>query len=115
MDVVKRTALARTPMKPWRRRESDKVSPELHAYILERDGGCIGPRIGMERECFGRLEIDHLMNGGIGKRGPSVASNLSTLCGQHHYTKTVEAKKWRPVIYAYINKVGMFNDPESVW
>jgi hypothetical protein len=61
--------------------------------------------MGMERACFGRLELDHLYNGGVGKRGPSTARNLATLCGQHHYTKTVEARRWRPVINAYLSRM----------
>lgn len=105
--LLRKTELRAKALKPWRRADSDKVTPELHDYILERDGGCIGPRIGMERACFGRLEIDHLMNGGTGKRGPSIPSNLSALCGQHHYTKTVEARKWRPIIAAYIESVAV--------
>ena len=89
----------------------DPVTPEMWFYVISRDGGCIGPRMGMERACFGRLELDHLYNGGIGKRGPSTARNLSTLCGQHHYTKTVEARRWRPVINAYLSRL----EDESPW
>lgn len=113
--LVRRTELrAKARKAPWRRAESDKVTPEVYAAVHKRDNGCIGPRIGMERECFGRVEIDHLMNGGVGRRGPSVPSNLSVLCGQHHYTKTVEARKWRPIIRAYIESAER-DQMESIW
>ena len=95
---MKRTALRRKPHK-------DPVTPELWFYVIARDGGCIGPRVGMEGVCRGRLELDHLMNGGVGKRGPSTARNLSTLCQTHHYQKTNAAKAWRPYIAAYLERI----------
>lgn len=97
--------LRRTAKKPWRRKDSDKVTPELREYVLSRDKGCVASLIEMERECFGRLELDHVMNGGMGKRGPSTADNLVTLCGVHHYQKTVNARAWRPVLLAYLERV----------
>lgn len=75
----------------------DPVTPELREAVLERDQGCVGPRLGMPRACFGRLELDHIRaSGGLGLRSASVITNLITVCGAHHYAKTVEGRKWRP-------------------
>jgi hypothetical protein len=88
-----------------RRGHRDPVTPEVREYVLTRDGGCVGPRLEMDRECFGRLTLDHVVNGGKGRRGPSTPGNLVTLCGGHHYQKTVNARTWRPVLVAYLFNV----------
>lgn len=71
--------------------------------IRERDGGCVGPRVGMDGPCSGSLEIDHVRaSGAIGKKSPSVVENGAVLCGSHHRLKTEYGKTWRPRILDYI-------------
>lgn len=75
------------------------MTPELYAAVMERDQGCVGPRIGMPRECFGRLELDHIRaSGGLGLRSRSTLDNLASLCGGHHYEKTVHGRMWRSAL-----------------
>ena len=83
--------------------------PKVRAAILARDGGCIGPRIGMPDPCFGRLEVDHVHNGGLGRKGDPVESNGATFCLWHHDHKTRGARRWRVAIDAWIasHSIGM--------
>lgn len=93
---MKRTATRRKPHK-------DPVTPELREYILARDGHmCVGPRLEMDGPCDGRIEIDHVVNGGTGKRGPSIPLNLVSLCSEHHRQKTDHARAWRPLLVRYL-------------
>jgi hypothetical protein len=88
----------------------DPVTPRLRKDVLARDKGCVGPRLGMHDECgsqFGpggqiQLELDHVFNSGMGRRGPSEMWNLVTLCGWHHRIKTESSRKWREVLYEYL-------------
>ena len=59
-----------------------RVSPELHAYVLERDGMCFMKRIDPEHVCGGYMTVDHVNDGGgkMGKRAPSDAKHLVALC-----------------------------------
>ena len=88
-----------------RKPHRDPVTPDLHAYILQRDKGCIGARLDMEGPCDGRIEIDHILNGGMGRRGPSIALNLVSLCSSHHRVKTDSARAWRPLLIEYVCNV----------
>jgi hypothetical protein len=88
-----------------RRAHRDPVTPELREYVLARDKGCLGPRLEMEGPCVGRIELDHVMGAGLGRRGPSVASNLASLCAAHHFLKTSNARTWRPVLVEYLHGV----------
>lgn len=88
----------------------DPVTPDLRQSVLKRDKGCVGPRVGMRDQCgsqFGpgthiMLELDHVFTSGFGKRGPSELWNLVTLCGWHHRIKTESSRKWREVLYEYL-------------
>jgi hypothetical protein len=91
--------------RPKRRGHADPVTPELHDYIIARDHGCIGARLDMEGPCDGPLQIDHILNGGIGKRGPSIPLNLVALCQKHHMAKTDHARAWRPLLVEYVCSV----------
>ena len=97
--------LRRSYPKVWVRAESDKVTPAVANYVHARDNGCIAPRLDFEGTCEGRLELDHVDNGGRGKRGPSTASNLVVLCSRHHSDKTLNARAWRPLQRAYLFNV----------
>lgn len=88
----------------------DPVTPALRDAVLKRDKGCVGPRLGMHDQCgsqFGSgtnvvLELDHVFTSGFGKRGPSEMWNVVTLCGWHHRMKTESSRKWRGVLYEYL-------------
>ena len=88
-----------------RRTHRDPVTPEMREYILARDKGCIGRWLLMEGPCDGRIEIDHVLNGGVGKRGPSIPLNLVSLCSAHHRAKTDNARAWRPLLIEYLATV----------
>ena len=88
----------------------DPVTPGLRSLVMTRDKGCIGARIGMDGECGSQwgqggqvvIEIDHVNNAGLGRRGPSIEENLVTLCGYHHRIKTEASRKWRLAINEYL-------------
>jgi len=94
-------------------KHKDPVTPEIRALVLTRDRGCLAPKIGMPGYCgsqFGPaknppLEIDHVNNSGLGKRGPSTPENLATLCGLHHRMKTEQARVWRPKLNEYLDRL----------
>lgn len=89
-----------------RKPHRDPVTPELREYILARDKGCVGALLDMEGPCDGRIEIDHVLNAGLGKRGPSIPLNLVSLCsGTHHPAKTNNARAWRPLLIEYVCSV----------
>jgi hypothetical protein len=73
----------------------DPVTPEVYAHVRERDGDCVGPRLGMPGSCEGPIELDHIDTGGLSYRGPSTPLNLVSLCRRHHRVKTDRAKHWR--------------------
>jgi len=81
-------------VKPWRRKESDKVTPELHAYILDRDKVCFAAKIDLSHQCrtrFGaphrsddrkKLTLDHVHDHATaGKRAASDKDHLIAVCG----------------------------------
>jgi hypothetical protein len=75
----------------------------MRAYILRRDGGCVGRDYSA---CEGPIEIDHVRaSGGLGLRSPSEAWNLVSLCRWHHKSKTEYGKVWRPLLLAYLARV----------
>lgn len=102
---MKRSTIRRTI------RHKDPVTIEVRLSVLKRDSGCISAKIGMPGLCgtqFGpspnpNLELDHVNGSGMGKRGPSIAENLVTLCGLHHRMKTEQARIWRPKINEYLS------------
>lgn len=79
--------MIRSRMKPWRRKEETKVTPEMHAYILDRDRICIAKRVDMTHQCRTRFGVQH----------PSDDRRCLTLDHVHHAATTgVRAKsdKW---------------------
>ncbi len=60
---MRRSPLKRSRPKPWFRAEEDKVTPELHDYILDRDRICIAARVeGPEHQCRTRFGMPHAPN-----------------------------------------------------
>lgn len=79
----------------WPQEESDA--------IRERDGGCVGPRVGFVGDCYGSLERDHVRaSGGIGMKSKSIRQNGVLLCSVHHAWKTVHGREARPLLLAYL-------------
>ena len=76
--------LRRSPIRRKPRR--DPVTQELRIRILERDQGCVAPRLGgSSMDCGGRDTLDHVKDEPrMGKRAPSDAGHLVTLCEAHH-------------------------------
>ncbi len=60
-------------------------------------------RLGIDHDCFGRLELDHVRaSGGLGLRSPSTPDNLVLLCPWAHRLKTLDGRRWRPILLAWI-------------
>jgi hypothetical protein len=98
-----------------RKAHKDPVTPELRAEVAERDGRCVLSKLDPTHTCRdtwgnqidprGVFEIDHVMNSGVGMRGPSVRSNLVRLCPWGHAEKTNNARRLRPYLVAYLESV----------
>ena len=84
----------------------DRVSPELRIAVLERDQGCVAPRLGGSvMDCGGRDTLDHVKDQPrMGKRAPSDMAHLVTLCEQHHLW-TGWATSHRPELREYLRDV----------
>lgn len=82
----------------------DPVTPAVYAAVRARDGGCVAARAGFPDglPCEGRLEEDHVLNGGLSLRGLSTEDNLVTLCSGHHRFKTEHANLCRRLLVAWI-------------
>lgn len=51
-----------------------------------------------------QVELDHVENAGLGRRGPSTAANLVSLCGYHHRMKTEASRTWKPKLREYLEE-----------
>lgn len=96
------------PKRTRKRRKDRTWQPGLYEYIIARDGGCVAPRLnlGSDRPCWGRSTVDHVRRApGLSIKSRSTADNLVTLCGQHHFDKTVHrGGDWRPRLIEYLNE-----------
>ena len=94
MNQQSRVPLRRTRLKPWRRDESDKVTPTLREQIFARDGQCVAAKMDLSHQCrdrwgkphrsddLARLTLDHVHDHATaGKRAPSDARHLVAACG----------------------------------
>lgn len=92
-----------TPLKPSRGTLWPTVVKEA---IFARDQGCVGPRVGMPFPCSGPLDPDHVRaSGALGKKSRSTLDNGVILCRfVHHRLKTDNARIWRPVLIAWIDR-----------
>lgn len=92
--LPRRNSLRRSRPKVWRRDEDDKVTPELHAYILVRDQMCIAARYDPAHVCMTRfrqrhaptdlskLTLDHVKDhAAMGPRAKSDKYHLVAACG----------------------------------
>lgn len=101
-----------TPIKPSR----GTVWPDdVRRDAMRLHGGCIGPRVGMPDVCLGAVELDHVRaSGGIGLKSRSTLDNAAPLCGRHHQAKTLEGRRWRPLLCEYIERAIRRKAPEHV-
>jgi 5-methylcytosine-specific restriction endonuclease McrA len=84
-------------------RSPDPVPPDVRAQVRARDRDCVLSRLGILHDCFGRLELDHVRaSGGLGLRSRSTLDNLVLLCPVAHRMKTLEGRRWRPVLLTWI-------------
>lgn len=92
--LPRRSSLRRSRPRVWERPDDDKVTPELHAYILDRDRICIAARYDPEHRCMTRfrhphapddrryLTLDHVHHAATtGKRAASDKYHLVAACG----------------------------------
>ena len=94
---MKRSPLRRKPRK-------DPVTPEVREEVLARDGGCVAALLqpSLSGPCWGPLTLDHVKDGPMmGKRAPSDARHLVTLCAGHH-VETPWATSNRPLLRWYL-------------
>lgn len=84
----------------------DPVTPDLALLVLRRDGGCVAVTLGEPpSNCAGRLTLDHVKDQPrMGKRAPSDAAHLVSLCEQHHLW-TGWATSHRPELREYLRGV----------
>lgn len=81
----------------------DPVSGDLRSEVLNRDGGCVAVILGAEG-CRGRLTLDHVKDEPrMGRRAPSDARHLVTLCEHHHLDGW--ATSHRSELRAYLREV----------
>ena len=86
-------------------RSPDPVPPGVRAQVRARDRDCVFARLGIQHDCFGQLELDHVRaSGGLGLRSRSTSDNLVLLCPSAHRMKTLEGRRWRPVLVAWIER-----------
>jgi hypothetical protein len=84
----------------------DPVTPELRIEVFERDRQCVAPIIDYFCDpCAGRLTLDHVQSGygRMGKRAPSDAAHLVTVCWHHHLDGW--ATSHRPDLREYLERV----------
>lgn len=85
MSLLRRTPLARKPMKPYRRKPEDRVPQWLPGYLLARDRTCVPARLGAPDPCSGRLTIEHVKTESMmGKRAPSDQWHTLLACLHHN-------------------------------
>jgi hypothetical protein len=91
------------PRRKPRKGARDPVTGDLRSEVLDRDGGCVAVILGAEG-CKGRLTLDHVKDEPrMGRRAPSDARHLVTLCEHHHLGGW--ATSHRSELRAYLREV----------
>ena len=80
------------------------MTPDVYRAVVARDRGCVAPLIGVMTRCSGPREVDHVRAGGMGLRSPSTLDNLVWLCRGHHREKTLDGRRWRPLLLGYLDE-----------
>jgi hypothetical protein len=92
-----------------------RIPDDIRQHVYERDGGCLGPRIGMPNPCRGGIQIDHIISDGLTLKCPPRPRLLASLCGlEHHPRKTNEARRWRPKLLELVGELEDFWDEGRV-
>lgn len=127
--------MKRSRMKPWRRPDDDKVTPEVAAAVFRRDRGCVfaghipelrGLATTMCRDRFGgvidpydtsKLTLDHVHrdHATLGRRPESDPQHLIATCAWHHHEgeRTSIKADSRQRIRSYLDRVAPLPSPES--
>jgi len=86
-----------------RKPRRDPVTQAIAIAVIQRDGGCVAPRLGGSfMDCGGRTTLDHVKDEPrMGVRAPSDMAHLVTLCEQHHLW-TGWATSHRPELREYL-------------
>jgi len=84
----------------------DPVTEEVRWSVLERDMGCVAPRLDPDAgECSPVLTLDHVKDQPrMGKRAPSDMAHLVTVCERHHIWSGW-ATSHRPLLREYLRAV----------
>ena len=96
------------PKNPKAVKRDTSAEAREKAYVRARDRGCVAhdwhPRL---NPCQGPLDVDHVRaSGGLGMKSPTHRSNMVVLCRWHHKLKTEYGRTWRPLLLAYLERVG---------
>jgi hypothetical protein len=88
-----------------RKAHRDPVTPAVRLAVLTRDGGCVAVELGEDAAaCQSPLTLDHVKDQPMmGKRAPSDAAHLVTLCWFHHLEGWATAH--RPILREYLESV----------
>jgi hypothetical protein len=85
----------------------DPVTPETYRLVMERDQGCVAPRLDRTAGLYrGALTLDHVKDAPrMGQRAPSDPGHLVTVCAWHHM-ETGWATSHRPELRKYLATQG---------
>ena len=93
----------------------DKVTPTVALEVFTRDDGCVAPRLpgnGTFMDCQGTLGLEHVKDEPrMGRRAPSDAAHLVTLCEGHREPGMKAGYVWctdrqnRQAMREYLRKV----------
>jgi hypothetical protein len=90
---------------PMRHSAGTVIPLAVRRLVEERDQECVIARF-WPHVCGGRPELDHVLNGGLGRKGPSTPGNLIRCCSVGHQWKTENSRIARPKLLAYLASVG---------
>ena len=70
-------------MKPWKRADSEKVTPEEYAYVMRRDGSCVARQIDPDHRCEGRDTVDHVPEKNMNALGKRALCSIHRASDRH--------------------------------
>ncbi len=93
----------------------DTVSNEVALFVLQRDQGCVAPRLGgSTMDCWGRNRLEHVKDEPrMGRRAPSDPEHLVTLCEGHTEPGMKAGRVWctdrknREAMRRYLEEVAL--------
>lgn len=60
------------------------MTPEVYAFVIKRDGGCIARHYDDSANCWGNMTLDHVKDEAkMGDRAKSDPDHLVTVCQGH--------------------------------